>query len=773
MGWITEVLIGAVELAELVVIGIAVALLFRGAWAVLGSWVPNALRPVFRAVERRTVMAFGPLPQSLLCVLTVVLTVLALRTPGDGPWSSIMGEDHQDGLSTAMLAGATALLILLTFTASRAKSAEEAAEGGEKYMGRVLPTYRFLHSPWTRLTRQRAFQTLVVALFALPVLLTALPAGAQTPFRIPQVGAALPLDDLFAALWCASFALVGSVLILHLVSSLRIAPLETPLVQKLIRWDLADESSAEWRELLRGGTRKDSPPRLFHEWAQGHFSTARTLPVAELEGYLLATVLHRQLLGISERLLDRAVRRLEKAARAAQTLHTNDADTRALEVWQEISAEVRVRRRRRRAEREVAVFEAAHSALLSVCIAALATPGTDASTGDDVASLPRLLSRRVIDAGKRIDDAHSRLLDVGATELAHSLLTPSGSLPERSVLRARMWHGRNATPEVLTLTATGFRDLARAVYDAPVRTAPRVGTGIPLADLMDSAREVRHRATRDYILGELVTCYLRGVVIKGSSVESPEALKDVQQRYRRDPAGGSAPERGSSVAELIGKRAFVELTHHGDLDPSARGHLLSLLAGWQAPCALLHALLYARRSGRELPAAQLAPYAEAISHLTPFTPDALDELRSNAVRIIRDPSYNTSHFTRDEGVEWLVEVLGQRLTTDLCLDFARRRDAFQILELRLLDFVQWHVIAGEGLAGPTAQGNDADLSTVEGGSSAASLWSFARKWSAIRPVEGRALLLWLRFAVGPEPRHETSTGYTWAVRNRLAGTDTW
>ena len=758
------------EIGKLIVLGLLLALMLRIVWFLVGIWAPLHARPALRKV-RGWFAPLGPLAQILLCVTTVLATALILRVPKAGPWASVMAQDHGAGLSTSMLAGAAALLVLLTFAGSRARWAEEdARDNGATYMGQVLATYRFLNSPWTALTRQRAFQALVITLFVVPLVLTVVPAGPSIPWTALLAEGAVSAEDLLTALWCAAFALVGSTLIMHLASSLRVSMPNTTFVQHQIRWDLEEESRADWNDLLRASAAKDPPLRILHEWTQHHLSAARALPIAERAGYLRATVCQGELLDIAERHLSRAVRKLERADRAdpanpgvrvGGSLHT---------VWRTWPQALKVTRRRRRAGEIVDAFSRAHRALIDAFTDALTTRTDDEDLLDgDTAATAELLSRGVVLSGQQIDAAHTKLTGIGASALAESLLTPSAALPDRSFNQGRPWHDGAESPKVLTITATGFRDLARAAYYPWKRKDSPTSLGLPLTDLVEAAQQIQHHPTREYVLDEIVTDFLRGIVIGGSPVEDPGALEKIWTRGRENSAHRN--ERSTAeepLAKLIERRAFSVLTHSVDLAPKAREHLLALLTGWRIPCALLHALLYARRSGRELSAVQLAPYATAMQSATPLSPEALDDLEANALEIIRDPDYNTSHFTSDAGVSWLVRSLGERLTPDLCIEFAGRRESFQILELRLLDLVQWHLVAGTGF-GTSLDAHDPTLLEPAVRDSTAALWQFSRSWGTVHTRQARELRFWLCYAVGPEPEHETSSHYTWAVRTRLAG----
>src|SRR5699024_2689266 len=248
----------------------------------------------------------------------------------------------------------------------------------------------------------------------------------------------------------------------------------------------------------------------------------------------------------------------------------------------------------------------------------------------DTAATAELLSRGVALSGQQIDAAHTKLTGIGASALAESLLTPSAGLPDRSFHRGRPWHGDAESPKVLTLTATGFRDLARAAYDPWQRRDSPAALGLRLMDLVETAQQIHHRPTREYVLDEIVTIFLRGIVIGGSPAEEPGALEKIWTRGReRSVHRDDRPTAEDPLAKLIERRAFSMLMHSGDLAPRAREHLLALLTGWRIPCALLHALLYARRSGRELSAVQLAPYATAMQSATPLSPEALDDLEAN------------------------------------------------------------------------------------------------------------------------------------------------
>lgn len=789
MGQVT----GVIEtLLQLVLIGLAAALLLQILWSVLGVRLPLTLRPVTRTIARRTQWLLGPLHQTVLCVLAALLVGLVLAFPRQGPWAPIMEAGRSTALSTQMLAGAAALLVLLTFAATQAKTAEAAAQGGRTYLGHVMPTYRFLRSPWTRLTRQLAFQVLVVALFAIPLVLTIIPESVATSTTELLVQGVPRLDDLLTALWCSAFALVGTILIMHLVSSIRTSLLETSrpnVVTLLIRWDLVDESALEWKELLTASTRRNGTPRDLREWTQHHAATAQALPPEERTLYAQLTLGRAATSSSTQRLLERGLTDLDRAARAEPALATTMPRTRLENWWRALMTWWRVDRRRARAQRRITAFEDAHRALVGaqgdLLVAIARADRADAPT----TSFGRSVTQSLLFSGTQIDVAHDHLRSHGATALADSLLTPEHLLPDESRPYIRYLSGEARSPQVLTLTATVLRDIARAAYSPVRRTDHPVTTGYSLDELLSEARWLTHQPTRIFALDEILGCFIRGVVIDGSKkttendkendkgdgeedgaensgetdekqIEDPVALRKVWDANRPGPSqSGWSGTGDEELATQIERIAFNQLTGGDKLTPMAKSHLLSVLPSWRPPCALLHELLYARRSGRSLAVADLEPYATVLRHRTPRDPDELEELEKRTLEVIRNPGFNTSHFTQDAGISWLVRALGERLTPALCGEFAERTRTFEIQELRLLDFVQWHLVAGEGLGAVSYGDGYGDPAAVpeELRNAAADLWRFCDQWEDVDTFETSRLRTWLFGAVGPDPREEPTS----------------
>ena len=784
MGQVT----GVVEtFLQLVLIGLAAALLLQILWSFFGVRLPMRLRPVTRTIARRTQWLLGPLHQTVLCVLAALLVGLILASPTQGPWAPIVDAGRSTALSTQMLTGAAALLALLTFAASQAKTAEAAAQGGRSYLGRVMPTYRFLRSPWTRLTRQLAFQVLVVALFAIPLVLTIIPEGVATSTAELPVQGTPRLDDLLAALWCSAFALVGSILILHLVSSIRTSLLETSqpdFVTQLIRWDLVDESALEWKELLTAGTRRDGTPHALREWTQHHAATALALPPEERTLYAQLTLRRAATSSSTQRLLDRSLTDLDRASRAEQALATTTPRSGRETRWRAVTTWWRVDRRRGRAQRLIIAFEDAHRALVRAQQELLAPTAGENRADAQTTSFGRSATQSLLISGAQIDVAHDQLRCHDA--FADSLLTPEHLLPDESRPYTRYLSNEASSPQVLTLTATVLRDIARAAY-APVSHKDHpVTTGYSLDGLLAETRWLTHQPTRIFAFGEILRCFIHGVVIGGSTtttkkdlkggahnkqangeansrdpddeqIEDPDALRKVWEEHRPGPTQpGWSGTGDDELATQIERIAFHELTGGDRLTPIAKGHLLSVLTAWRPPCALLHELLYARRSHSSLSAADLAPYAHALRHKPPLSPQGLVELEQMTLKIIRNPAYNTSHFTQDSGISWLVRALDEPLTPALCQEFVQRTKTFEIQELRLLDFVQWHFVAGKGLGAVSYRDGFGDSAAVseELRSSAASLWEFCEEWDDVNSYEASRLTTWVYNAVGPDPREE-------------------
>lgn len=776
MGQVTGVIEG---LLKLVLIGLGAALLLQILWGFFGVRLPLALRSVTRTIERRTQGLLGPLHQTLLCVLAALLVGLVLAFPEHDPWAAIMKAGRSTALSTQMLAGAAALLVLLTFAASQAKTAEAAAQGGRTYLGHVMPTYRFLRSPWTRLTRQVAFQVLVVALFAIPLVLTIVPENVATSTAKIPVQGAPRLDDLLTALWCSAFALVGTILIMHLVSSIRTSLLETSqpdFVTMLIRWDLKEESALEWKELLTASIQRRGTPHALREWTQHHAATALALPPEERTLYTLLTLRRAATSDSTQRLLDRSLTDLVRASRAEPALTTSTPRTRLETGWRGLTTWWRVDRRRARAQRLIIAFEDAHRALVDAQGGLLAATAHEDRASAQSISFGRSVTQSLLFSSAQIDVAHDRLCSRGATALADTLITPEHQLPDEPLPYIRYEPGEARSPQVLTLPATVLRDIARAVYAPVGREHQRVTTGHSLAELLTAVRRLDHRPTRIFALDEILRCFIHGVVIDGpkekkengeenseeiddEQIEGPDALRKVWEANRPGPASpGWSLAGDDELATRIEANAFNKLAGDEKLTPTAKNHLLSVLIAWRPPCALLHELLYARRSHRSLTAEDLAPYASALRHKPSRDADDLDELEKMTLQVIRNPAYNTSHFTHDAGISWLVRALDEPLTTALCHEFVRRSNTFQIQELRLLDFVQWHLVAGEGLGAPSYRDGSGEPASVpeELRNSAADLWAFCEAWEDVNSYEASRLSTWVHGAVGADPREEST-----------------
>ena len=104
-----------------------------------------------------------------------------------------------------------------------------------------------------------------------------------------------------------------------------------------------------------------------------------------------------------------------------------------------------------------------------------------------------------------------------------------------------------------------------------------------------------------------------------------------------------------------------------------------------------------------------------------------------------------------------MRTLDERLTPSLCAEFVQRTRTFEIQELRLLDFVQWHLVAGEGLGAVSYRDGYGDPAAVpeELQGAAADLWTFCEEWQDVDSYEASQLTTWVYGAVGPDPRGDS------------------
>ncbi|MCZ4327981.1 hypothetical protein [Brachybacterium paraconglomeratum] len=760
LAWVDPVF----HLAKLLLLGLTASVLLRAVWLFFASWLPALANGRLRKIKRRIPAPFGSLHQVMLCLSAILLAGLLTAFPASGPWPAVMPSNAGSAPVTQMLTGAAALLALLTFGASKAAEVGTANLQGERYLGQVLTTYRYLHSPWTRFSQQPAFQVLVIYLFAAPLFLAFLP-----PTKVMNSFPGSPsLGSLTSALWCAAFALTGSVLIMQLVSSLRVTQFDAwqrRSVQRRIEWDLRDEAEEDWNEILGSRTRNEWSRSEVDGWVKHHIETMSELPLEQQKRYLDSTLHCRPLTNASHRHLEKACLRLTLANEAESTFTQRNHQNTRINLWKLASAAWRIERRRVRAERTVEILATVHRVLVLALIDILAATHVDAHEGadDERTELNRFLTRSVLNSAEEIDRMHHKLRLVGAKSLADRLLSPSAAVSDRPRSRVPQHFASSAnSPRVLTLTTRAFRNIAHIAYSStPHGAASTVDQS--LRGLIEEAKNIRHQPTKDIVISDLITEFLRGVVIDGRTIQDSDDLKQLRNLGRTPNASTTNRE----IAGLIEQEAFSQLVSNGMLPPTTVTELLAYLSDWRIPCALLHDLLYARRSCRELSVKTLASYADARSNVPRSEIDNLETVEKYALSVLRGAGSQTGHFTTNTGISWLIRSLREPLTPDLCLEFERRRQKMEIQELRTLEFIQWHFVAGGRLGASVRSNENSALTELE--QAAPSLWKFCHSWETKDRYRASELRLWLRNVVGPPPRRDRSSAYTWSTRTQFGG----
>lgn len=766
MGWVIN---HAGELSILLFIGVAVAVLLRLASYANAIWAPELSRWMRRHLGRLVPGAVGSLEHLLLCVLTVLLAGLVLAMPQDGPWSIVMDAPHDAALTTRMLAASAALLALLVFAASQARAAEVSARDTRRYFGRPLSTYRFLRSPWTGLIGLFVFQLQVVLLFAIPLLLPFVSGHELGRVLGDPDDGAVPVGDVFSAIWCAAFGLVGIVLILHLTTSLRTSLLETAkpdLVRRQIEWDLADDAAEEWRDLL--GQKERRSRRPFSDWVRYHIDNARHLPNEEQHRYLSSSILSSANQLQMRVLLDDVLMSMDKAE--AWEAEQQDTSVRgffgralgAIRSW-------RIRGMHRRADRRFEAFLDAHEGLVEVLTGALEPSSRMKAPAFTDRAAAQSLVAGALRSASEIDTAYARLTGSELSQHAATLISATARLPDRSMGTPARYGMTLESPEVLELAAVAYRDLARIVYsrDRTVGAVPNLGAILP--DLMRHADGIKHVATREFAIDQVVTAFIRGVIINPANYEERSvdgegedadgdpmgALYEFWRRKDRRSGrrwGEEAP-KGSLVAQ-IEQCAFNELLGHPSLQPISKRHLLALTAGWRTYCALLHEQFAARRSGRSMDAPDLRPYSRALSHRGWLDPPDLGSTREHVAATFRSSSY-VSHFTFEPTVRWLVDCIVEPLTLDRIREFDSFCGKGMISDFGMVELIQWQTVVNPRFfsyfPADDSSGEDGVPSSLL--DSARALWRFHEEWKAVDQYHAQRLGTWLYLTVGEAPEN--------------------
>ncbi|MGP9580358.1 hypothetical protein [Brachybacterium sp. AOP35-5H-19] len=785
MGIFAEVVNGVLRV---LLLGFGASLLLTVAWSTFAVSLAGAVRSAYRAVDARLPFWVGTLDQILLCITAVAITSLITVFPHIGLWAAVVERTSDTlGDNAALLGAAAALLALLLFAATQARSAEREARSGGVFYGRALSTSQFTRSQWAMLLRLPAFQVMTVLLFIIPIALTVAPSTPPEQFLGVELAGIPPLDRILSASWCALFAIVGGVLILNATSSLRSSVLEVmdPLrAHQQIQDDVEDDSRRAWNRWATSRPRgRSSEPE---EWVTQHISFAKDLPAEEQAAYVRATVGNVGLNRATWAQFVTAERDLKRAARFTARARRNRSTQRLAQMRRNISG-WRGTRRAKRAKSRLEAVQSAHQAMVVACADAFESQHLSGdirrelirSTQRSAAAMDRMhryleqaLERTAQSFGTKVVaketargalpvqvTASSTSEVIEATRVAMTLhnllLSQERELPSLRSSLPLPWNEDEGSPEVLRVSALSYRALAIALFPrfSPERTSATAG--IPLRELLTIADSIGHDQTRAYALDQLISSFMDCVILHRNDDEPIEisALESfVPRRNAPDTDLGLHPSSAHRpLSTIIEDCASSFLMDNTGLAPEKTATLLKLVKAPSHYSALLFDLTYARASSKRLPAHLLEPFSVALRFRSISDDAELQEIQEHIVRAFS--SSFASHLLSPRAIRWLVGALQTRLTVELCQQFEEEIAAHRGRSFGILQFIQWHLLAGIGFGTSAPRDGHSEAAPTGSmlGDAKVELWRFYEEWEQVDRHSASSLGLFLFNALGYLP----------------------
>jgi len=615
-------------------------------------------------------------------------TYLIVKFPELGVWNYVTSEGVSSQVGPATLLGASAaLLALLLFAANQLHGAQKDAESAGTYLGENRKSFGAGRSSTTRLFSDPPFHVTVIALFALPLLRPVLPTELTTPQFGPVSAASLDPRTMALAMWCSCFALVGTVLILNALATLRAAALNIRApwrTDRYIERELQRRSRTEYAKLI--SSRPRSSRYETESWVGRHLRYAQRLPAAEQLVYLRITV------GVHGEVAQRhqLIRQLQDAFE--EGARTSQSDLRWWRDFQRRRAVARLRGthdvtygRTRALLHHVSAREFTDDARAWVVNQCLLEAQGIGQILDD--GLGRRLTPRLPDAGT----GTGRPVDT-ATAL---LLTPVADLPALEDHPFGRLGRPDDSPTVVMLPAFTFQALADLISARGVDRRLHLQDPV-ISSIVHSAERISDDETRNHALHAVVGALIKALIVdrhRAALADHRFLAAVIEQRDRSRAAIFTEPHDRTTVEDVIQQSAFTALQTQPLSDQQTVGRLLDLVSAANISTLVLYRLLYAHRSHTLLAVSELTPFYSALRRY--WSEELYGDPRGvpEAVEILC--SSNVSHFVTRRGLTWLLESLHEPLSLRLCARFLEHRREGAIFDFDLREFLLWRLVTGQ------------------------------------------------------------------------------
>lgn len=660
------------------------------------GWTLNRLLPrIARAVNAALDKTSGYLPRAmlpiehtLLSLLLAGLTVVIALFPAGVPWGFVVLPATEATLQPGVFLGAAAaLLALLLFAANQVRNFEKDAGSGNVYLGQNVETFLARRSRVVRMLGLPVFHLAVSTLFIVPLVWSLLPTNLQ----ISDLGSELLPQEwspqlVAIAAWCASFGVVSGVLLLNVLNTLRNSTLGFSApngIELRIEIELGDLADQAYAQFFRG---KHDLSDEMYRWTAGRVTKASELPQAQQVLYLNTVIGSLSYRLHQERTIEKCLKIIEKPERSFATNHVGEwlaswllgrRFRRAENILNNYAALAKQRTRAMLRSLHVSdLTDEVRAWLIKQCI-------TDATCYNR--HVAQLLDLGLLRREKRNPTPRDHFLK----EVRNTVLVPVHRIPDLDGYSPLSFPS-DTSPVVEAFSGFTFKALAAALFPRGSNQGSKI-SGDLLREMLSAADGITHRATRDYVLRELVDAVIHCVILTRADAETlpVNVLGSRQRQRRREEPSYLEPSGRKSRRLIIEEQAMVAMTTNTDIQPAARTALVELLTEWRPPTALLFLLFHGVRARRSMTARDIAPFYTAWRDHPAVAPLYPENTLTKALRFFCGS--NVDHFVSAEGVTWLFQALDRHLTLELCVAFLK----MPFTDFHLVQFVQWHTIASD------------------------------------------------------------------------------
>lgn len=690
-----------------------------------------ARRPAAVAAMRLREVTQGREGLLLSCTL-LALILLIILFPGFTPWEPFVNRMTAQGFEQLpFLTAAAALVALLLFAANHAKAIADKTADGERYLGENVPKFRALQNSLMRIINVPLFRAMVLILFGVPLVQPLVLKNWKTPvFWIVTDQLDLPFSRITAAVWCASFGIIGLVLLVNAISAIRyftdsvIAPDQ---INHKIEAFLTRQAAQEVDRWFR--SRTQDPQRRAHEWVIRQLQTARTLYGTEREVYF-ALVLY------TAKYDELRKSRLTRCVELAAPLFLS-GDRRSGRIsWARYAVEVlTIRRRTKRIERDLLLL----SSLRASRQIALTSHFHDIElTRDEIIEHAiqemKEAELEVLEFTQARPDGTKPHPALAAAALRVLTTSPSHQKTLQELNRGLTEGSVPEGPAVGAFPIAMYRQLISRLITGPITEEHQQATDEELDVLSALALDLRDEVSRLEAVASFYTALAFRIAQQRGDLPSYPAYtlsKLLEDAVRGLPAVGP-PLEPAQLREIASTAAFRSLIGTTDVPLAIQGILMGLTQKEQPLVLLLHRMASAASIGAELTFADLRPFQNA---LRPFTAAHATDRRELCAAAVLAAGTELPQQVSQAGVEWLLDVAERPFTLELCTEFLDRSEHGDLPIRTLSQFTQWYVLTAStearNIPTPAVDVHDPQISEQTRGAlltAAPNVFAFRKEW---------------------------------------------